>query len=463
MSTSFLHPRLDGQRLATGLLAAGMLLSSCTGSKGESKPTGDGERVSSEAPKAAEPPVVPDPPPSRVVLHATILQTALEQQLETAIPKEGADETEVMTRKVPYRWSREPIRLKFDRGRVVLLTKVTGNASLLGERVFPIDLTIAGEPVLTADYQARMQSVEVAVKAKGPIDKVNGIIEDTLKSMLEEHLGNFVLDVRPLLMNAYQRIAKPIPLPIPGENACASFKIVAIEAAPTVLAGGIEKDFGVVVMPSVTIPCEKDTGEPAPLPPLANVASLPSGPFQATIPIAARYEELSRAMEAAMGGKLHFSSDHPGLYLEKPRVYASNESLVIKINLGGSAKAGGAEIPVDGELFLTGHPKVVDNQIIVPDLELTPGSANALVRLKFAMDGQAIRDQAQQAIRLDLSERLAAAKDKMSTQLTFEEGNGCVRAQVLRTEITGIHPHQGFLRIYVSTYAQASLFMPCKQ
>jgi hypothetical protein len=229
-----------------------------------------------------------------------------------------------------------------------------------------------------------------------------------------------------------------------------------------VLAGGVEKDFGVVVMPSVTMPCEV-TAEtaPAPLPALANVASLPSGPVMVTIPVAAEYEELSRAMEKAMGGQLHFSKENPGLYLEKPQVYSSNEALVIRINLGGWAQVGPMKTNVGGELFLRGHPTVVDNQVIVQDLELTPGSATSLIKLKFAMDKQAIRDAAQQAIRLDLSERLNSAREKMSKELSFEEGKGCVQANVLRTEVTGIHPHKGFLRIYVQTWAQLNLYMPC--
>lgn len=77
------------------------------------------------------------------------------------------------------------------------------------------------------------------------------------------------------------------------------------------------------------------------------------------------------------------------------------------------------------------------------------------------MDGAAIRDQAQQALRVDLAERLAGAKDKMGRELSFDDGRGCVQASVLRTEVTGIHPHKGFLRIYAQVWAQVSLSMPC--
>jgi hypothetical protein len=437
----------------------------CASSKEETRPAPvpeQSETVTSDAPPSTQVPVVPDPSPSTVVVHVTILQEAIQAQLEENIPRTGAGETRVFSKVVPYKWSRGPVTVKFDRGRLVLNTTVTGVVNLLGENVFPILLNVAGEPIITADYQARLQSVEVTVNAQGSLERANKAINESLTTLLTDQLNSFRLDVRPMLLGAYQRIASPMPLPAPVDNACALLKIVSIQAGPTVLAGGVEKDFGVVVMPSVTMPCETTVeAAPAPLPPLANVASLPSGPFMVTVPVAAQYEEISWAMEKAMGGKLHFSRENPGLYLEKPQVYSSNEALVIKINLGGWAQTGPVRTNVGGELFLKGHPTVVDNQIIVQDLELTSGSSSSLLKLKFAMDRQAIRDAAQQAIRLDLSERLNTARDKMSRELSFEEGKGCVQASVLRTEVTGIHPHKGFLRIYVQTWAQLNLYMPC--
>jgi hypothetical protein len=51
----------------------------------------------------------------------------------------------------------------------------------------------------------------------------------------------------------------------------------------------------------------------------------------------------------------------------------------------------------------------------------------------------------------------------MSTELSFSEDLGCVRGQVLRTEVKGIYPHPSFLRIYVETDAQVGLYLPCKK
>jgi hypothetical protein len=199
------------------------------------------------------------------------------------------------------------------------------------------------------------------------------------------------------------------------------------------------------------------------MPLLQNVSTLPSGPFKVVIPVAARYEELSKALEASMKGRLYFSESNPELYMENPQVYPSDDTVVIRMNLGGKAKVGDYSVGVGGELFFAGHPHVMDNQLSVPDLEITPGTASELVKLKFALDYRSIRDQARQALRVDVSERLAAVKDKMSTELSFSEDMGCVRGQVLRTEVTGVYPHPTFLRIYVQVDAQLGLYLPCKK
>jgi hypothetical protein len=334
----------------------------------------------------------------------------------------------------------------------------------------------------------------VAVKASSSLQAVNQSVEEKLKALITRALDEFRMDVRPLVMDAFSRIARPIELPLGGLVACVELKIVALEAAPTVLADGVEKDLGLVILPSVTLPCTPvaslspaqapdggvpdadagtspgvppgDAGTPAPqlkLPLLQNVAALPSGPFTVVVPVAARYEELSAAIDRSINGKLYFSETHPELYLHHPQVYASDEQVVIRVLLGGKANVAGTKLDMDGEIYFSGHPRVIDNQITVPDLDITPGTAGELLKLKVAVDHDSLVDQARSAMRVDVSERLAAVKNKLSTELTFAEDMGCMRATVFRSEVTGIFPHEHFLRIYVTVDAQAGLYMPCKR
>ena len=517
---------LSSLRPSAVLLCALLVLSCIT-------PRGEVHSLKPSAPPANAGLPLSDPPPSRVVLHATIFREALTKKLAESLPRSGEGEAELVAgQKVRYTWQREPVSLKFDRGRIVVGVNVRGRFNLLGERELPLSISIAGEPVVTADFKALMQSTEVQVKASGPVEGVNRAIEDKLRGLIAKALEEFRMDVRPLLSSAFARLTRPLEFLVGDQVACAELKVTSLEAAPTVLADGLEKDFGIVILPSVTLPCTTvaqhaasmadrpatgalavtvsaslsdggsppadagtgpvdagthvdagtgpvdagthvDAGTLAPqaspaaapvsMPLLANVSTLPSGPFRVVVPVAARYEEMSRALESSMKGRVHFSSSHPELYMEKPEVYPSDDTIVIKMRLGGNASVAGLAVPVDGEIYFSGHPRVIDNQITVPDLEITPGTASELVKLKFALDYESVRDQARAALRVDVSERLAAVREKLSTELSFSEDLGCVRAQVLRAEVTGIFPHAGFLRIYTQVDAQASLYLPCKR
>ena len=116
-----------------------------------------------------------------------------------------------------------------------------------------------------------------------------------------------------------------------------------VEACPTVLAEGFEKDIAMVIAPSVTIPCASD-GSAQALPPLANVATIQPGPFTVSIPVAARYDELAKAMGLAFtDGKIFFSKEMPEIYLEKPEVYAAKDQLVLKLHIGGPVKKAGLD------------------------------------------------------------------------------------------------------------------------
>ncbi|WP_257460552.1 DUF4403 family protein [Archangium lipolyticum] len=508
-------------------LLASLALLSCAGSRIEK------QNLQPPPPAANGGRPVSDPPPSRIVIHATIFREALVKKMAESLPRSGEGDAQLFAgQSVHYTWQREPVSLKFDRGRVVVGVNVLGRFNMLGERELPISITIAGEPVMTADFKALLQSTDVQVVASGPVDAVNRALEAKLRGLIAQTLEDFRFDVRPLVASAFSRLARPIEIPVGDQVACAELKVTNLEASPTVLADGLEKDLGIVVLPSVTLPCTPvaslagptsndggtgldggpqtastqfasytagatgtdggvpqadggaqyatytvgptsndggtglDAGTPAAqvaMPLLQNVSTLPSGPFKVVIPVAARYEELSKALESSMNGRLHFSSSHPELYMEKPQVYPSDDTVVIRMNLGGSARVGDYSVPVGGEIFFAGHPHVIDNQLSVPDLEITPGTASELVKLKFALDYQSIREQARQALRVDVSERLAAVKDKMSTELSFSEDLGCVRGQVLRSEVTGVYPHPSFLRIYVQVDAQVGLYLPCKK
>lgn len=408
---------------------------------------------------------VTDPEPSRIVVHATIAGAAIERAIEEALPKSGEGTFPLLGSERRYTYRREPARLRFMQGRIGVDLHVVATADLpVGSLDLPFDLRILAEPVLTPEYVARLQSTEVQAssdaKATRFADAAAGVLEKVRREVLAR-LDAFEYDARPLVEEAYARLAAPIDLPLGDAQGCAALNPMGIEAGPTVLADGIEKDFALIVAPTVTLPCAT-WGPPSPMPPLANVAAVPSGPFTVMLSIAARYDELARAMSLAFtDGKYYFSKEHPGVYLEKPEVYAAHDKLVVKLRVSGPVEKLGFDTMLDGDIFFTGHPVVEDNEIRVPDLEPTIETSNFFLKLKAWIDSGAIRDQARAALRLDIGERLRAARDELTKDLSVGDEKGCLRADVTRVAVTGIHPHGSYLRLAVSLTGKATAHVPC--
>ncbi len=409
---------------------------------------------------------VADPAPSRIVAHLTVSAPALAAALEDAVPKAGDGDVTIVGSKRHYAWQRGALDLGFAQGRLVLGTHVEATVSMpLTSLQFPIDLKVAAEPVVNSAYAVRLQSTDVKVTSPDKRLKIAEALAGTLDAIggqVNDKLREFSYDLRPTLEEAYARVARPIDLPLGEAKGCAELKVLGVEAGPTVIADGIEKDLGLVVAPSVTLPCAAE-GEPAPLPPLANVASIPTGPFTVTVPIAARYDELTRAMAGAFtDGKLYFSTEHPKLYLEDPELYESQGLLVLKLHLTGSVHELGIDTDLNGELYLSGHLQVVDNELQIPDLEPTIETRSFLLSLKAMADASRIRDQARAALRLDLGDRLRSVRQKLGPDLTFGDTRACFRGDVDKIEVTGAYAHGSYARVYVAVTARASLRAPCQ-
>lgn len=426
---------------------------------------GTAEPVYPSRPPATPGEPITDPTPARVVLHATVTGPALASALEGNVPISGESTVPVLGSDRKLIWRRNPMRLRFQQGRVGIDLHIDASLDMpIGSVDLPLDFRILAEPVVSSTYVAKLQSLDVQVSSDARLVRVADAASDALtkvKATVESKLRDFSYDLSPTLGEAYARIARPIELPLGDASGCAQLAVLGVEAAPTVLADGIEKDIAFVVAPSVTIPCAPQETAPR-LPPLANVAALPTGPFAVTVPIAAEYSELAKAMSLAFtDGKLFFSKEYPKLYLEKPEVYASKDRLAVKLHLRGPVSKYGIDTTLDGDLYLMGHPAVEDNELRIPDLEPTIETSDFLLKLKASLGADEIRDEARAALRLDIGERLKAVKRKLSTDLSFGNGQGCLRADTHKIEVSSIHVHGAYLRIYVTANASASVYMPC--
>lgn len=420
-------------------------------------------------------PPIADPPSSRVVVHVALTEQGLVQLLNGSVPQVGAGDFSFLGQR-KYSWRRGPFSVRFDgaRGTIGVHCEVQGGVEVGASLKFTLALDAEAQPVLSSDYRAQLQALRVTVSSddtKLKLAQWGGGVLETIRAELEKQLRELRLDLRPLLDRAYANLAQPVRFPVGDAQACADLGLQALEAGPTVLAGGVEKDLAIVVAPSVTLPCSPldvpgGPARPPALPPLHNVASVPSGPFSITVPIAATYAELQKAMaQAFTGGKLYFSKEYPELYMEKPEVYASGGEIVVKLHLDGHVKKG-FKIRLSGDLYLNGHPQVRDNELEVPDLQPTVETASALLKLKTSLDTESIRREARQALRLDLSARLLPLRQRLSDGLSMTQPTGagppaCLRGSVGRIEVTGIYVHDAYLRLYVTLTASASAYLPC--
>jgi hypothetical protein len=416
-------------------------------------------------PPASPAPPLAEPPPSRIVAHVSVTSAALASALDDAVPKSGEGDVTLLGSERHYTWERSPVLVSFSQGRLVLDTHVSGHLDMRVTKFeLPMDLHVLAEPVVNTQYSVRLQSTEVTVTSRDAKVKIAdrfASVLDTVATQIGAKVHDFAYELRPTLEEAYARVARPINFAL-GEGAgCVLLKVLGVEAAPTIIADGIEKDLALVVAPSVTIPCAVPDAVGL-LPPLANVAAMASGPFTVTIPVAASYEELSRAMSVAFtDGKLYFSSEYPRLYLETPEIYESQGVLVVKLRLRGPVHKFGIDTDLDGDVYLTGHLSLVDNELRIPDLEPTIETRNLLLSLKALTDGDKIRDETRAALRLDIGQRLHSVRQKLSEELVFGDARACFRGYVDKMEVSGAFGHGTYARVYVQVTARANVTVPC--
>lgn len=417
-------------------------------------------------PASSTAPLVADPLPAKLVVHLDATQAGLTHALDESVPTEGETRFDFHGERT-VKWKRTGFTLRFADARIEVKTDLTLELALpmLGAQVIPLNVTVVGEPIITSDWKARLQGAKVKLESKDmrlrTLQGLGGALEAATK-LTEAYIDGYAWDLSPRVKDAYQRVATPIPFTVGDAEACAVLRVTSMEAGPTVIAGGLEKDVALVVEPSVMLPCGVTAIASEP-PRLANVATLPSGPFTVVVPVAAKYDELAQAMSAAFtDGKLFFSKSYPQLYLSKPEVYASaRDELVVKLHLEGPIEAAGLKATLDGDLYFSGHPVVIDNELRIPDLEPTVDTKSFLLGLKASLDHNGIRDQAREALKLDLGARFEAVRNKLSKDVGFGGDLGCMRAHVAKIEVTGVYPHASYLRVYVATTAQASVHLPC--
>ena len=294
-------------------------------------------------------PALADPPTSRVTMHLSLTSSGMSQLIEASVPQRGeVPFTLIGQRKLI--WQRTPITLTFDgaTGKIGVRATITGEATLpVGSKSFSLTMAAEAQPVLSSDYLAQLRAPNVSITS-----------EDRLLRAAEWGRRRAVRSQgtdRKAACRAAHRSAADARTELPGRWR-SRFPSRSAMPRPVVAWAwwrskparrcwpGVSKRSRCGHRPSITMPCTNEAGMAQgakTVPPLHNVSSIPSGPFTVTMPVAATYEELQRAMKQAFtNGKLFFSPEYPDLYLERPEVYASGGQVVTKLHLDGFVKKG---------------------------------------------------------------------------------------------------------------------------
>jgi hypothetical protein len=198
-------------------------------------------------PRPAEAPGAPvaDPAPSKLVAHVSVTGDALRAALDGAVPATGEGTFPLLGGARQYTWTRQPLGLRFSQGRLVLAVHVDARVSLpLQSLELPLDLEVAAEPVVNRDYAVKLQSVDVKVsstdKRLAVANAVAGVY-DSLGRQVTAKLQAFSYDLRPMVEEAYSRVARPVKFPVGQAEGCARVKVLEVEAAPNVLSDGLTR------------------------------------------------------------------------------------------------------------------------------------------------------------------------------------------------------------------------------
>lgn len=420
-------------------------------------------------------------------MHLTLTREGLQALLDALVPKADTGNYALLGART-WSWTRSPFALAFDDARksMTATTDVTATVEVPGTSLqIAMKVSADVQPVFTAQHRLVLQAVKVRVTSDDRRIKVaeyGAGLTAHVEKTLQEKLTTLAVDLAPTFTALHQKMATPMFLPLGAASACFTLDVRGLEAGPSILADGLEKELALTIAPSLTMPCtvrgkdgtavSLDAATPAPvevgaLPPLRNSSGIEGGPFSLSIPIAAGYPELEKVMMLAFpDGKLFFSADNPGLYITDPRITSSGGEVVVAVRIAGFVEKG-VRIDVDGDLFLTGRPTVRDNFLEFPDLKPSLETEQVLLQAAVAWKLPELTAAVKKALRLDLSARLSSVKAKLTESLSMEKVvvDGvpalCTRAEIGRLEVKDIAVHDPYLRATVTTTALLLASLPC--
>jgi len=440
-------------------------------------------RVEVPAPQDVDPPPAPPEPPASVVsLPVTVDLATILDRVEGAVPRRQAREDEwhslgrapvVGTVYVKEMWERDPLRISLAGDRVDVSARVRYRARI-AERVC---VPLAGcrwVPLAGCGHDGPMPTLQVGIRTvvrwrddwsleprteARPVE--SGIrcqltearidVSERVRTAVQGAMDGIAprvdrelrerAELRSALDEVWSTLQQPVRV---ADSVYLQFRPDSVRVAkPSASGTRLGTVVSVGLRPRVVIGPRPPTGS-VPLPRL-QPGERPPG-FRVAFSAEVDYHTASRLVEDEVRGRVIEMPGDRRLTVGAVRIYGNGSRLVVRVGIRGDAR---------GNLYLTGTP-VFDGErreIVVPDLDFTVESRNALAGTADWLLHEPLRDRMRTAARFPVGERMENLHRQVNEALDRPLGG----AATLRGRIDAWQP-RGILvtRTGIATLGEAS-------
>lgn len=440
-------------------------------------------RVEVPAPQNVEtPPAPPEAPASVVSLPVTVDLATLLERVEDAVPRRQSREDEwhslgrapvVGMLYVKEMWERDPLDIALSGDRVDVTARVRYRARIAERACLPLAgcrwVPLAGcghdgpMPTLrigirtvvswkedwTLEPRTRARPVESGVRCQLTEARID--VTDRVRTAVQGALNGIAprvdrelrerAELRATLGEVWSTLQQPVRV---ADSVYLQFRPDSVRVAPPSATGTrLGTVVSVGLRPRVVIG-PRPPADSVPLPPLLP-GERPPG-FRVAFSAEVDYATASRLVEDGVRGRVIEMPGGNRLRIAAVRIYGNGSRLVVRVGIRGDAR---------GNLYLTGTP-VFDTQrreIVVPDLDFTVESRNALAGTADWLLHDQLRDRMRAAARFPVGERMENLHRQVNEALDRPLG----RTAALRGRIDDWQP-RGILvtRTGIATVGEAS-------
>ena len=272
-------------------------------------------------------------------------------------------------------------------------------------------------PIVQSILEARLPSVAAAIDAK---------VRERSKAKQRAH-------------KVWSRLQQPIEL---GPDRWLALNPTDVQVGPFGSDGqAIETSVKLILKPTIhrsSTPAAVDR----PLPPLRLAPTSLDG-FHLALPIVAEYAAINRRIQQRLVGQEFSMSIGEPVTIRSAQLYGSGDKLIVELAVTGG---------MNGNLYATGKPFYdrAARTLRFDHLDYTLDTKNVVARMADSLFRETLLARIESETRIDLSERIDALRERLSSLLTREIEPGLwLEATVSDVNALGIYPVPGGVEVQI--------------